>query len=399
MPIRPLAVFALAAALPAAAVAAPLISEHNVPIEPGTQRETLVDGLEHPWSMAWLPDGTLLVTERPGRLRIVREGKLEPVPVAGVPAVFAGGQGGLLDVAVHPQFARTKWIYFTLSIGTMEANRTRIVRATWADGRLDNLTTIFENAREKPSGQHFGARLAWLPDGTLLASIGDGGNPPVALDGAFIRLNAQKSSMHFGKVVRLKDDGSVPADNPFRAQAGARPEIWTLGHRNIQGLAYDPIRQVVWATEHGALGGDEFNRLAAGGNYGWPVACRTREYATGKDVCVAPTAPGTTEPIILWQVSTAPSGLMVYTGDKFPQWRGDVFAGGLASADIRRIDLDEAGAVIGETALRMGARVRDVRQGPDGLVYVLTDERQGRLIRLSPAGASAPPAPIAPQAR
>ncbi|MDX2222350.1 MAG: PQQ-dependent sugar dehydrogenase [Rhodospirillaceae bacterium] len=394
------AMIGLVLALSSAAQAAqPVISDRNVPIEAGSQREVLIEGLERPWGMAWLPDGTLLITERTGRLRVVRDGKLDPAPVAGVPEVFAGGQGGLMDVSVHPRFAETKFIYLTTSVGTMEANRTRVVRATWADGRLENVTTLFENASAKPSGQHFGARIAWLPDGTMLVPIGDGGNPPVSLNGEFIRLNAQKTDMHFGKVVRLRDDGQVPADNPFRSQAGARPELWTIGHRNIQGLAYDPLRNAVWATEHGALGGDEFNRLTAGGNFGWPAACRTREYASGRDVCGSPAKPGTTEPVLLWQVSTAPSGLMVYTGDAFPQWRGDVFAGGLASNDIRRIDLDDAGAVIGETAIRMGARVRDVRQGPDGLVYVLTDEPAGRLFRLSPAAAGATPAPIAPPPR
>jgi aldose sugar dehydrogenase len=380
-------VFALGASLVfgSAALAEPLISANNPPIEGGTQRETLVEGLENPWGMAWLPDGTMLVTERPGRLRVVREGKLVPDPVAGVPEVFARGQGGLMDVSVHPKFAQNNFVYLTYSVGTLEANRTRLARGVWKDGALRDVKVLFENAREKPNGQHFGSRIAWLPDGTMLVSIGDGGNPPTALDGEFIRLNAQKLSMHFGKVVRLTDDGKVPTDNPFRTTKDAKPEVWSLGHRNIQGLTYDPVRNVVWATEHGALGGDELNILTKGGNFGWPVACRTREYANGNAVCASPTGPGMTEPTVLWQVSTAPSGLMVYSGDKFPQWKGDVFSGSLAANDVRRIDLDDAGKVIGETALRLGARIRDVRQGPDGLVYVLTDERQGRIIRLAPA--------------
>lgn len=372
-----------------------VVSDRNVPIEPGARRETVVEGLENPWSMAWLPDGALLVTERPGRLRIVRDGKLDPKPVAGVPAVFAQGQGGLLDVAVHPRFADNRLVYLTYSDGTAEANRTRVARGELVGGELRDVRTIFEVARPKPGAQHFGSRLAWLPDGTLLVSIGDGGNPPTALDGRLIRENAQDPSSHLGKVVRLRDDGSVPPDNPWVDEAGAQPALWTLGHRNVQGLAYDPLRRVVWATEHGALGGDELNRLAAGANYGWPAVSRTREYRGGAPVGSSAPKAGMTEPALLWEVAVAPSGLAVYAATAFPQWRGDLFSGSLAGADVRRLDLDDAGRIVGETAIRIGARVRDVRVGPDGFLYVLTDERSGRLLRFvpdAPAPAAAPAA-------
>lgn len=362
------------------------ISARNVPIEAGARRETLVEGLENPWAMAWLPDGTMLVTERPGRLRVVQSGKLRAEPVAGVPAVMTGGQAGLLDLAVHPRFASNRLIYMTLAQGNAEANQTVVARARLsADlARLESVEQLYAVPRAKAGGQHFGSRLLFLPDGSLLVSIGDGGNVPLALDGAPIRNQAQNAGAAFGKVIRLSDAGKPLADNPLRGRAGALPEIYSLGHRNIQGLAWDPARRTVWANEHGALGGDEVNRIAAGRNYGWPLVSRTREYATGADVG-RPAGEGMTDPALLWEVSTAPSGLAIYSGNAFPKWQGDLFSGSLAANDVRRIDLDADGRVVGETALRVGARVRDVRVGPDGFLYVLTDEKAGRLLRYVPA--------------
>lgn len=369
--------------------AATHVSARNAPAETGARRETLVEGLEHPWSMAWLPDGTLLVTERPGRLRVVQDGKLRPEPVAGTPAVLAQGQGGLLDLAVHPRFASNRLVYMTLAQGTAEANNTVVARARLSEdlSRLDEVQTLYTVPRAKSGGQHFGSRLLFLPDGSLLVSIGDGGNPPAALDGAPIRNQAQNTGAAFGKVLRLTDEGRPARGNPLAGRAGALPEIFTLGHRNVQGMAFDRTRNAVWVNEHGALGGDELNRLSPGANFGWPTVSRTREYVGGAPVGSL-SAQGMTDPAVLWEVSTAPSGLAVYDGAAFPQWRGDIFSGGLASSDIRRIDLDESGRVVGETALRMGARVRDVRVGPDGFLYALTDERNGRLLRFVPA---APP--------
>jgi glucose/arabinose dehydrogenase len=386
------AAFAAAMAWSASA-GATLVSNRDVPIEQGTQRQVVVEGLEHPWGLAFLPDGRMLVTERPGRLRVIQDGKLLPDPVAGLPQILALGQGGLLDVSLHPRFAETGWVYLTLAQGTAEANWTALARAKLVGSQLEDARILWRVSQTKSGGQHFGSRLAWLPDGTLLMSIGDGGNRPNMLEGRLIREHAQSLSSHIGKVVRLTEDGAPAPGNPFAGKAGADPAIWSLGHRNIQGIAYDPIRKTVWATEHGSLGGDEFNRLSAGGNYGWPVVSRTRDYITAEPVSPAASKPGFADPVLLWETAVAPSGLAVYDGQAFPHWRGDVFSSSLQALDVRRLDLDDAGNVKGETGLRIGQRVRDVRVGPDGLLYVLTDEKTGRLIRFSPsaAAASAPP--------
>jgi glucose/arabinose dehydrogenase len=274
----------------------------------------------------------------------------------------------------------------TLAQGTAEANQTVVARARLSDdlARLEQVETLYKVPRAKAGAQHFGSRLLFLADGSLLVSIGDGGNPPAALDGAPIRNQAQNIAAAFGKVIRLSDAGKPLADNPLARRAGALPELYSLGHRNIQGLAWDPVRRTIWANEHGALGGDEVNRIAPGRNYGWPLVSRTREYATGADVG-RPAGAGMTDPVLLWEVATAPSGLAVYGGTAFPKWQGDLFSGSLAANDVRRIDLDVDGRVVGETALRVGARVRDVRVGPDGFLYVLTDEKAGRLLRYVPA--------------
>lgn len=376
-------------AMPAGTV----LSARNVPIERGARREVVAEGLEHPWGLAFLPDGTALVTERPGRLRIVRDGALLPDPVPGVPAVFAQNQGGLLDVAAHPRFAENRLIYLTYAHGTAEANTTRVARARFTGSALEGLEVVFESNTPKPATSHFGSRLAWLPDGTLLVSIGDGGNPPTMLDGRLIRERAQDPASHLGKILRLNDDGTAPREVPF---AQAAKGVWSIGHRNIQGLAYDPTRDTVWATEHGSLGGDELNRVRAGNNHGWPVVSLTRDYVTAQPIGDATQREGMTDPALLWDTSVAPSGLTVYTGTAFPQWQGDLFSGSLVSLDVRRIDLDATGAIQGETALRIGQRVRDVDVGPEGHLYVLTDEKAGRLMRFVPATANT--APAAPQA-
>ncbi|MDB9527293.1 PQQ-dependent sugar dehydrogenase [Oscillatoria sp. CS-180] len=350
---------------------------------PDFQNVTVLDNLEHPWGIVWLPDGSMLITERPGRVRIAREDVLDPTPIAGVPDLFAENQGGLLDIALHPRFVENRLVYFTYSHGTNDANRTRIARATFDGSTLNNWNVIFEVSQPKPRGQHFGSRLVWLPDGTLLASIGDGGNPPIELNGELIRQQAQNIGSHFGKVLRLNDDGSVPSDNPFVADANAEPEVWSYGHRNIQGLAFNSLTNQVWATEHGSRGGDEVNRVSAGENYGWPVATHSREYSGGL-ISPEQSLPGMIDPKVIWTPSIAPSGLAIYTGDRFPEWQGDLFAGGLVSQDIRRIEIDESGNVVNEESIAIGQRVRDVRQGPDGLLYVLTDEPNGQLIRLTP---------------
>lgn len=363
----------------------PVVPTADVPVATGWEAVPVVTGLEHPWSLAWLPSGDILVTERPGRLRVIRAGKLLDQPVAGLPETLGQGQGGLMDLALHPRFPENRWVYFTYGIGTSDANATRLARGRLAaDGSALTELEVLHTVRPlKPGAQHFGSRLLWLPDGTLLLALGDGGNPPNRLDGELIREQAQKRDSQLGKVLRLRDDGTVPPDNPFVGQAGTDPLIWTLGHRNIQGLARDPVNGRIWASEHGSRGGDELNLLAAGGNYGWPRATYSIEYTFGT-ISRHTTLPGMVDPVAVWTPAQAPSGLLVYTGDVFPAWRGDLFSGGLKSREIRRIDLDAAGKVIGEEKLPIGARLRDVRQGPDGFVYVLTDEKNGRLLRLQP---------------
>ncbi|MGD8492498.1 MAG: PQQ-dependent sugar dehydrogenase [Desulfobacterales bacterium] len=364
--------------------AQPYITQSDVPAERGFRAVALLRGLEHPWGMAWLPNGDILITERPGRLRRVQDGRLASDPIAGVPDVFDSGQGGLLDISLHPRFEEDRRLYFTYAHGNTFANRTRVATAVLNGNRLANWQVIFEVAANKVGSQHFGSRLLWLPDETLFVSIGDGGNPPVRLAGDWIRKQAQNRQSHLGKILRIKDDGAVPPDNPFADAADAQASIWSYGHRNIQGLAYDPLRSMVWASEHGALGGDELNLIRAGRNYGWPTVTFSREYFDGSKISAHTSKPGMVDPVVVWMTAIAPSGLVVYTGTQFEQWRGDLFVGGLKSQDIRRVDLNEAGQVVGQSALRIGQRVRDVRQGPDGLLYVLTDESNGSLIRLEP---------------
>lgn len=361
------------------------LSIGDVPVATGARRTEVLSGLEHPWAMAWLPDGTMLVTERPGRLRIVRDGALLPDAVQGLPEVLALGQGGLMDVSPHPDFAKNRWLYLTHAVGTREENRTRVSRGRFEDDRLVDVETIFEVSQAKPGGAHFGSRIAWLPDGTMLVSIGDGGNPPNSLDGAFIRLKAQDRTSHLGKVVRLNADGSVPKDNPFAGDGEVQDSIFSYGHRNIQGLAVDRETGAIWATEHGPLGGDEFNRIEKGSNYGWPTVSHGREYVGGAQVGEGNRKDGMAPPVLVWAGATAPSGLMVYRGKLFPEWRGHVFSGGLMTQDVRKLEIGADGRISGQTALRVGARVRDVREGPDGAIWVLTDESRGRLFRFDPA--------------
>ncbi len=352
----------------------------------------VAEGLEHPWSIAWLPDGTALVTERPGRLRAIRNGRLDPAAIPGTPPVLVAPerglvfQAGLFEVSPHPNFAQNRLLYFTYAHGTVQDNRLRLARGTFDGTAVSNLQVLFEASQGKPEYQHYGGRILWLPDGTLLLSVGDGGNPPVAIGGGLSRLNAQRTNSHIGKILRLKDDGTAPADNPYVNTAGARPEVYTLGHRHIQGLARHPDGRI-FATEHGPLGGDELNLIRAGTNYGWPAVGWGRDYAGAAPIGTGQrSGAGFTDPVLVWFPSViGASGLMVYSGDRFPAWRGNIFAGGLATQDIRRTVLDSTGKVTAHESMRIGQRVRDVRQGPDGFVYVLTDEIHGRVFRLEPA--------------
>lgn len=361
----------------------PLLSQRNVTVAKNFRTTTVLQGLERPWSMAWLPDGSMLITERPGRLRIVRNGKLDLEPVAGVPEVFAVNHGGLLDVSLHPNFAQNSLVYFTYSAGTNQANQTRVAKATFDGISLQNWTDIFEVQPTKPEGQHFGARIIWLPDNTMLVGLGDGGNPPIRLNGDFIRNQAQNLNSHLGSIVRINDDGSIPEDNPFVNNDQANPAIWSYGHRNIQGMTIEPTTNRVWSTEHGSRGGDELNLITAGQNYGWPQVSYSDEY-TGGRVAEVNSRPDVPEPKVVWTPSIAPSGLAFYQSDRFSQWQGDLFVGGLVSRDVRRLDLDDQGNVLGEESISIGQRVRDIRQSPEGMLYVLTDEQDGHLIRLEP---------------
>jgi aldose sugar dehydrogenase len=345
----------------------------------------VVSGLEHPWSVAWLPDRTMLITERPGRVRIVRNGVLDPTAIGGVPAVFASGQGGLMDVSLHPQFAKNRLVYLTYAHGNDTANRTRLARAVFDGKNLNNLQVIFEASPVKPRSQHFGSRIVWLPDNTLLLAIGDGGNPPLQIDGKLPRFQAQNRRSQLGKVLRLKDDGSIPRDNPFVKATNTDPAIWSYGHRNIQGMTYNPVTKRVWATEHGSQGGDELNLVQKGKNYGWPLATYSKEYGSSNDISPNKSLPGLEDPQVVWTPAIAPSGLTAYNGKRFPQWQNNLFAGGLVDRAVRRIELDANGKVFDREPIKIGARVRDVRQGPDDLLYILTDESNGQLIRVEPA--------------
>ena len=363
-----------------------MVIDGEVPAEGGFRSVTLLQGLEHPWSMAWLPNGNLLITERPGRLRLVKGGRLVAAPVDGVPDVFAAGQGGLLDIRLHPRFSENRRIYFSYAHGNAKANHTRVAAAQFNGDRLERWTMIFQVGIQKSGRQHFGSRLLWLPDESLLVSIGDGGNPPVRLAGDWIRKQAQN------KQSRKYCGLTIPAMRP-RINGRCREnnlELWPSEHPGI-GLRFTPKSGV---GEHGALGGDELNRIVKGGNYGWPTVTFSREYLGGFKISDHVSRPGMVDPKVVWMTAIAPSGLMVYTGERFSRWHGDIFVGGLKSQDIRRIDLDHSGQVMGQTALRIGHRVRDVRQGPDGLIYVLTDESDGHLIRLEPTvDNQSPPSP------
>ena len=363
-------------------VEGPVKPTADVPEAEGWRAEVVVDELEHPWSIAWLPDGSALITERPGRLRLFRDGALVSKPVSGLPRILSHGQGGLLDVALHPDFEENQLVYLTFATGTPKENRTALARGRLDGERLRDVEVIFQNADTKQGGQHFGSRLAWLPDKSLLMSIGDGGNPPTSFRGENIRNQAQRLETYFGKMLRLTDDGRPHPDNPFVGRQGARPEIYSYGHRNIQGLTLDPASGRVWATEHGSRGGDELNLIEPGNNYGWPEVIYSLEYS-GPRVSEETSRPGVQDPLINWTPSKAPSGLAFYTGDRYPDWKGNLFSGALVFGQVRRIVLDEA-RVVDEQKLTIGNRVRDVRQGPDGYLYVQIDSGEGSLLRILP---------------
>lgn len=334
-------------------------------------------GLDTPWSLAFLPDGRMLVSERAGRLRIVSPDGRISAPISGLPAVHARSQGGLLDVILGPDFSRDRRIYFSYAEPTPNGARTAVARAVLdADGlRLNAVERLFAQNEAPAGGEHWGSRLVFGRDGALFVTLGDRYR---------YRDQAQDLGSHLGKVVRIGADGSVPPDNPFVGRAGVLPEIWSYGHRNVQGAALHPQSGALWTHEHGPQGGDEVNLTLPGRNYGWPVITYGREYVTGFRIGEGSTRADVEAPLIQWTPSIAPSGMTFYTGDAFPQWRGSLFVGALRGSMLVRLSVDGERISGEERLLReLGHRIRDVRQGPDGLLYLL-DETGGRILRLEP---------------
>jgi glucose/arabinose dehydrogenase len=334
-----------------------------------------VKGLAAPWSMAFLPNGDLLVTEKPGRLRIVRNGVLDPSAISGTPQVVAMGQGGLLEVSLHPRFAENQFVYLTYSKAGPQGNTTALARGRFDGKALTGVQDVFVADAWSMQALHFGSRLTWARDGTLFMTVGERND----------RTRAQDTSHHAGKVLRLRDDGTVPPDNPFVGRAGFRPEIYSYGHRNLQGLTTHPETGEIWETEHGPQGGDELNVIQPGRNYGWPVATFGREY-DGRLITNETFKAGMEPPVTVWVPSIALSGMVFYTGDRYPAWKGSLFVGGMAGTQLHRVVFSEGGPQGREPMLtELRLRVRDVRQGPDGLLYLAIDANpNGAILRLDP---------------
>jgi glucose/arabinose dehydrogenase len=346
---------------------------------------TVADGFEHPWSIAFLPGGDILVTERPGRLRIIRDGRLLPAPVEGVPPVFAVGQGGLLDVVPHPDFASNRLLYLSYSkpLGGQEST-TAVIRGRFENDRLANVEEIFEAATRGRG--HYGSRLVFDGNGHLFVSVGERMASP---SGDLEAHPAQDLTNHHGTINRLYEDGRVPPDNPFVGRDEVRPEIWSYGHRNPQSLAIHPETGELWEAEHGPQGGDEINRIEPSLNYGWPVIGFGVNYGSGQRIHEGTLREGMQRPVHVWVPSIATSGMMIYDGDAFPEWRGDIFVGGLAGEQLARVEVDMGVSVLEETLVRGMGRIRDVRQGPEGFIYLAIDDGADGLtpiVRLEPVG-------------
>jgi glucose/arabinose dehydrogenase len=350
----------------------PLADERTIATEAGTLKiETVAKGLDHPWGLAFLPDGDMLVTEKPGTLRRVSKDSTISKPLAGVPEVVAAKQGGLLDVAVDPDFKSNRLVYLSYSEPGEGGSATAAARGKLGNSGLENVEVIFRQTPRIDNGLHFGSRFAFAPDGTLFITLGE----------RFQFDPAQDLSNTLGKIVRINSDGSIPKDNPFVGRDGVRPEIWSYGHRNAQGAAIHPETGKLWETEFGPLGGDELNIPKAGSNYGWPVVSWGSHY-DGKDIPDPPTHPEFADAVYHWNPVISPSGITFYTADAIPAWKGNLLIAALSAQGIVRLTLDGE-KVKAEERIPLGARIRDVQQAPDGSVYALTDEGDGKILRLT----------------
>jgi glucose/arabinose dehydrogenase len=338
--------------------------------------ETVAEGLEHPWGLEFLPDGRMIVTERPGRLRIVTPDGHLSQPLSGVPRVFAQGQGGLLDVALSPSFERDHLVYLSFSEPEGDVAGTAVARGKLGERGLEGTQVVWRQKPKVKGAAHWGSRLVFHPDGTLFVTMGERFS---------YRDRAQDLTTTLGKIVRIHPDGSIPRDNPFVGRKGVLPEIWSYGHRNVQAAALEPGTNRLWTVEHGARGGDELNHPEAGKNYGWPVITYGIDYSglkIGEGVAKA----GMEQPVYFWDPVIAPSGMVFYTGDRYPGWKGSVFVGSLNPGLLVRLVLENGKVAREERYLgELGERIRDVRQGPDGLLYMLTDNPQGRILKLVPS--------------
>lgn len=353
----------------------PAAAEEVVSTEAGRVRvETVVEGLEHPWGLTFLPDGRMLVTERAGRLRVVDDGALS-APVKGLPKVMANGQGGVLDVALDPRFAENRLVYVCYAEPGGDGASTAAARGRLSEAAdtVSDVEVIFRQTPKVSGAAHFGCRLAFAPDGKLFITSGE----------RFKFDPAQDLKSGLGKIFRINPDGSVPADNPFVGRSDAQAEIWSYGHRNVQGAAIHPVTGALWSNEFGPRGGDELNVAERGRNYGWPLVSWGRQYS-GVDIPDPPSRPDLAGSVHYWNPSISPSGMTFYTGELFPAWRGNLLIGGLTAAGIVRLGLDGQ-RVTDEERIDLGERIRNVRQGPDGAVYALTDQPDGRILRLTPS--------------
>jgi aldose sugar dehydrogenase len=337
--------------------------------------ETVAEGLVLPWGIAFLPNGDMLVTELDGRLRLISNGALVNEAVSNVPEVYRASQGGLMDIVIHPDFATNQMIYLSLAVGSPESNALRVIRARFTGDSLENIQTVFEAAPRKNTPVHYGGRMTFLADKTLLITVGDGFD---------YREEAQNPSNHFGSIVRVTDEGKVPEDNPYVNSDMAQPEIWSFGHRNQQGIVYDPVRDVVFESEHGPRGGDELNLIEPMKNYGWPAISWGLDYSGGR---ISPFTEyeGLEQPLVYWTPSIGPSGMTVYRGAAFPEWDGDILLSSLIFNHVVRVDMDEL--VAGEQEVlfsEVGERIRDVRTGPDGAIYLLLEGENGRVMKVKP---------------